>query len=519
MREFNTRIVESLSNGLRPEERVSRDRPFLQEALNTRVENYGLDRPTNILDPFEGTFTSSYPFPQLFVGKKVTLVADNRQIYEVDTNVSPWEYSLLDIYDKDGVEISQLPMGSRWHFIDLYDSWYLFNEECIVFLTYEEEFKIGGETVPRIVKDVTIKTGTEFRGRVITGGFDSNNIWSQWESYFNDISGSIDLPIWDSFGDIDSSYVMWSSIGGGDFPLYLFYFSFVNSPLVEGSETWNNVLRDSSFTSLLKRNEWGFMPMDWQGEVKRILPLGDQVVVYGDNGITALVPTTSSEPAVANTFGRTELSSVGIASRDAVGGDESNHLFISKRGDLWSVTSEGVNKLGYSEYIEPMLSEDPIIEYNPDEEEFYIVSNNKCYIFNNGLSEISDRPTTLEFHGGYLQGLYEEGDTTFRVVSNPITMNTSSLKTVTVVSLNTRGLDNVRVALDYKIKKSNEWKRTRFYPTNDEGNCELRLQALGFRVVIEADNYNDFELDYIEVRYQAGDRRFIRGTRADTSNT
>lgn len=525
MREFNTRIVEALQKGLRPSEFSSRGRPFLKEAYNVKVTEFGLEPFHPIQDPFGGAYSVNFPFPQLFVGEDETLLSDKRYIFEVDMMSNPWEASRIDVYDgRKENALGHIPEGGQWHMADLKDAWYLFNGECVVFKTRHNELA-GGDQRVLVIDDVSINTGTEYKGRVITGGFDPSNIWgSSWKHFFDSWEASLDMDLPFEFDDIGSNYVMWSSIGGGDFPLWLFYPELAMEGFIPDAGYYTDDIKGSMLLERLQKNEWGFMPMPWQGEILNIEPLGEALIVYGDEAITAMIPAQFG-------FGYQHLMNVGIADRGAVAGNRGGHIFIGESGELWSIGPQlQTNKIGYKEYFLPMLGTDISISLNHQESEFYIANKDRCFLLDQGLTEIKQIPTSVEFQQGGLIGVYDEKtftsgkrkgmvDDRTIIVTNPISFSVSALKTTTVISLGVRSPHKVEVALEYTTKKSDNWKRTRFVPVNKEGNADLRVNGLDFRVVIKAEHYDNFELDFVEVRFQPDDRRFVRGTSVNTSNS
>ena len=104
-----------------------------------------------------------------------------------------------------------------------------------------------------------------------------------------------------------------------------------------------------------RQNLAGYMPMDWKGEILKVLPLGNKIIVYGDNGITAM-PLVSSG-SVASTYSYHLVHNAGIKEQGAVTsnakeGNETMHYFIDKYGWLYSVDLNlKVEKLGYKEFL------------------------------------------------------------------------------------------------------------------------------------------------------------------------
>ena len=107
---------------------------------------------------------------------------------------------------------------------------------------------------------------------------------------------------------------------------------------------------------LARQNLSGSMPMPWEGDVLRIMPLGDKVIVYGDNGITAL--QLASTTGAASTYGQVPIEATGLRTARSLttNGKEdegSVHYFINNTGWLCSLDSNlKVTRLGYKEFLD-----------------------------------------------------------------------------------------------------------------------------------------------------------------------
>lgn len=104
-----------------------------------------------------------------------------------------------------------------------------------------------------------------------------------------------------------------------------------------------------------RQNLSGYMPMPWEGNVLKVEPLNDKVIVYGDNGITAL--KLSSTDLAASTYGQDEIHDVGIkwqGSMTTNGKRDSKtiHYFVDSTGWLYELGNDlNPKKLGYKEFL------------------------------------------------------------------------------------------------------------------------------------------------------------------------
>lgn len=516
MRTLSTNIDEALIKGLSPDERLLRGAPYLSKAKNVKVSERGLEPYDPIVDPFKGMKKVEYPFPQLFRGEYHTLLCDKSNIYLVDETT--WDFRDLRSIDLSGNN-KVIKEGGPWHFLDMKDVFFLFNGETVIWSDATQKLK-GNDKEIFVSDKRKINTGTHHRGRAVIGGFNPKNFWGdKWEFIFDSwrdqIDQAIDLPT----DDIDSNYVMWGSIGGGDFPLWLYkpgnYPEGLEDSYMTGDEYDLGNASHSLFIEMLKKNMFGFMPMPWQGEVLNIKSLGSNLVVYGDEGITILVQANSE---MASTFGVKHVLSTGIASRSAVGGTENGHLFVDREGSIWMINAEGQpQRLGYDQFGYDLLGEDIIVTYNPEENEYYICSKNKSFMFKDeGLTEIGQHITSQEFVQGGQVGIFNEKEfeKDVEIVTHPKDLGVRGIKTITNLNLGIRGGKDVKVGIEYRYNSDDEFQRSKMYPLNKEGVAFIRYSGVDFRFVVTSKTFEGFELDYIQVSFQKSDKRYSRGINA-----
>lgn len=87
--------------------------------------------------------------------------------------------------------------------------------------------------------------------------------------------------------------------------------------------------------------------VSWAGEGLAALPLHEGPVLYGDQGISLLVPA----PAPFYYSERVLSDGVGIAGPLAVTGDMDRHIFVGRDGAMYLLTARGVKKLGYEDHL------------------------------------------------------------------------------------------------------------------------------------------------------------------------
>lgn len=259
---------------------------------------------------------------------------------------------------------------------------------------------------------------------------------------------------------------------------------------------------DPLWLDLVARNELGAAPMPWQGDVASILPLGNNVVVYGttnastykQGGITALEPV--SLPLGA-TFGFRPIpglgSGVAVAGRCAAGGSEDVHAFVDEGGDVWSLTPSGADRLGYSEFFGPMTGANIVVSFDPQQREFYIGDGLECFVLSKfgGLSKAPWIPTSVHFAQGGLVAPYLADDTDIELVTMPIDATAIQEQRGTVfevvsVEVTTTDIDTTgwSAYIDYRLKNSQAWTRSAAVLLDERGVARIPVVGIECRVVL-----------------------------------
>lgn len=186
-------------------------------------------------------------------------------------------------------------------------------------------------------------------------------------------------------------------------------------------------------------NDAGYKPMAWQGWVYQVKPLGKNVVVYGEGGITLMTPVGSPAP----TFGFKDLSMFGLLTKELVAGNDKLHYYVNSKGKLCLLTEQGITVLGYEEFLYPLKSmgNRPVMHYDE--------AGNKLYICNGIVGYVM---TDKGFGGGpkSLTGLISSVDGV-EVYGNPDTTSGAMSFKTELISLGSRDVkvvQEVRISTD-----------------------------------------------------------------------
>ena len=528
MREFTLQVDDIFKKGLRTDSRQERGLHTLEECLNYKPTEFGLIPYETVPDPIKSgefsthSITINPPFPQIFRGRNVTLVVSETKVWTV--NESDWSLTLLGdgngkfINAEDVLSATTIAADSSglWHFADWGNNWMLVNTSASIFQSGVHKLSPDDASDVFCNNTIVIQTIAEFKGRTVIGGFTSSTFWNNdWNDMFTywKQGRTAGINIGDSIG---TNYVMWGSIGGGDFPLWLMFHENAMKGNVKGSSTVGYTQpKDPMLLDMVRKNQFGFMPMNWQGTVLKILPLGNNLIVYGDNGISALTPILEPVP----TFGLRDISrEFGIISRGAAGGDERGHTLVNEDGYLYSLSPDlQLKRLGYREFFTGFSSTETTVNHDPDDNEFYISDGSNSYVLTEvGLGEAAERIISLVTKDGVLSGVIEtQGVATGQLIIDIGNFGTAAIKSIENVHVNYFGSATVTVAVDYRYDRTSAFTRTAFFPVNKEGMSFPKISGIDFKLIFKADAYGNVNnWNGFEFNVKFGDKRYKRGVGA-----
>ena len=265
-------------------------------------------------------------------------------------------------------------------------------------------------------------------------------------------------------------------------------------------------------------NDAGFRPMAWTGYVYQVKKLSKgqglayDVVIYGSGGVTLATPVDQPHP----TYGFKDLHLVGVKNKTAVGGDEFNHFFIDDTGALFRITpGQGLEYLGYEEFLNTLTN--PVLTYNAADRRLYINdAEGAGYVF---------REDTLTGGQIGLTGLYQVKDNVTAVGPNTLSFAPVHICT-DIIDFKRRGMKHIEdlqfgvsanmplfAAIDYRYKKDESFRTTKWIRVNDEGVAHVPCSAVEFRIRLKSLVTGTFDLSYIKIQHKYIDQRFTRDYR------
>jgi len=309
----------------------------------------------------------------------------------------------------------------------------------------------------------------------------------------------------DHFGDMGYNTVAWSKIGKFDFRL---------APLKSDEEY------DGSFYINpdvgYKNMEWG----EWNtGIVYKVKKLGKGVVVYGDGGRGFLYPV--NEPVVS--FGFKSLEGPGVRYADHVGGNEDEHVFIDEDNSVWRVSADKTEELGYSDYIDDLITADIQITHVPGRQRYYISDGVAGFCLTpQGMYSTNQLVSSAGLYRGTLCGFFlDDADYEARIETDVLDFGQRGMKTVSGLEVGGANYDGSSTRIEASIKFrydhiTSGFTQSSWVKLSPEGTAVILVTAPEVKLLARISDYRSttMTLDYIKARLKMSDKRFIRGPRS-----
>jgi len=455
-------VREELTKGLRSDWRDSKNSNRLILCYNLKPTPGGLAGLETIVSPFG--HIDPWPFPQLFRGAAETLLSGKNRVWLCDE--SNWSLELL----------ADVPPGGSWHFADFHHSWLLFNGSCVA-SRLPDRVNVNIDFVP--------STGCYHNGRAILAGFDPSKVTRT----LGDETAQR-LGIEALLNEPGPNWVWWSSIGGGDVIL----------KFIQGDPGI-----DIEFA---ERNESGYMPMPWRGMNLCVEPLGKAVIVYGEDGIAALMQYADPVP----TYGLVPLLPFGVASRGAVGSSPQMHVFVDTRGEVRTISSDlKVSNLGYQDFIGALELEDIQISYDPAMDEFYITDGDTGFLLTqSGMSQEGRCPSSLIRVGELIGTPNAPDDGAFLITVETFDILQRCIKQVYSLELGSANLENIEGSIQYRYDGVSGFQESEWIPLTEEGFCFPMVSGVELQAQFRGRLLPQAKIEQIIVQYDVVDKRNIR---------
>ena len=407
--------------------------------------------------PYQGVLRSAEQWAETFPS-----IMEHCQIFTTIEGVFLLTTSKLYSYNGSNLTLlkSNIPVGSTWSCADFSPVIVFMNGITNVIRDYQGNWSIGSTAISKSYQAIC-----HFRGRLLGG-----------------IGKTLD----------------WSGVGN---------FKFLSSTDLDG----------------LVENSAGTRDMDWGGTILAIHSLGKSCVIYGTGGITVIEPTHVSISdyelkQTITTFKFDNLDYIGIPSGQAVIKiNESEHMFVKNDGYLYKLTSQGIQRLGYKEFI-PAI---PILLYNAQDGHEQIIiggTNPSLLLTQSGAGTVSFNASAIAYDKrvGLMIHTYNGASpeqSTVMWQSDIFYLDRVGDKSIEQIILHahdiTTGTASVRVAI--KMGYNDPWTYTDWQIFNDDLEAYIGVMAKIFMVQVQVTQQNSPDFHYLKIGVKYTDKRFTRG--------
>lgn len=511
-------LNEQLQSGLRRFGHPLRNNFELVTLNNAECLPDGLHTVEEMFDAFTGNESIAWPGPHLFKGKDgFVRLLEKTVLSVVNVSAYPWVATPVTTYDFNTPgNTKAIPTGATWQFVDLGKSYMFFNGQCVVM--YMPGSRLTDALTKVFVEDLAlINSACYFRGRVLYGGLGLQSFHREWDTY---LTGLADEYVAGQSSDMTAgqNMVWFSSIGGGD---VLWPFDIELGMEGEIADGWYNQADNRPIAAdFMKRNEGGMMNMPWSGQVEVLKPLGKAVMVYGDNGISAMTLETSP----ISTFGLHPILDIGIAGRSAVAGNEMGHLFVDVEGNAWLIGPDLLpTKLDYHEFFLPLVGDNLVVVHDPADNKYYISNETNGFILTQqGLSETWQSPTTLVHQptagvtDRFPIGMFADNSLGLKgeIQTDLFDVGLVGSATIEGVQIGARQDAPINVRIFYRTDVDSAVKVTGSILVDETGFAAVTVSGTEFQVEVIFDNADEstianMDVDYIRVHYSVDGKKSV----------
>lgn len=231
-----------------------------------------------------------------------------------------------------------------------------------------------------------------------------------------------------------------------------------------------------------KDNIAGERPLDWKGQIYAIKKLTNKVIVYGENGVSVLIPS-------GNTYGLNTIYRVGLKTRNAITGNDAVHYFIDKRGQLWRF-GETLERLDYSEYLSTM-NNNLVMLFDNYNNLVYICDGGAGYVFNPLMGSFGTCQNNITGIAEQNGNFYVVSSGTiikpfFEICTDIYDFGTRNYKTINFVDIDAEQSSQLNMAIDYKRGINDNFASTPWVDVPSNGRVFIRAFGRDFKFRLRA---------------------------------
>lgn len=520
-------LKQHLRNGLRWFSDLESNAPFMETMTNLFACERGAKALPTVTEPAAiSALSVSHPHPRLHHEEAVHILADGVNLYTFDS--SALTKSAITTYSAQNPGSTLALNGSGpYQFAAFGDTtWFITNGSSLA-------FKLASNTSNKVcvtrsdsTPSLQIDAICNFYGRLVIGGASGNavsvgsstdfsNFYSAWlHSEAKKVVTTED----DAFG---SDWLIYSPEGGGDNEIpFTSTMALLGAPGINNSTLYADKFAEMTL-GWVESGQMGMFPCRNTGAIKVVKPYQGDLIVYGARGVSRLSMTERG-------FVETPILDTGVAGRGAVAGDDKEHCFVSKHGELYILGERGATyewakplggalyRLGYSEYVGALtLNDNLIVTCDPVERYYWVSSSVTTYVLSRtGLSKSAAVQV--------LSALRVQGSTTLigtgTLASDPqpVTLKTHKfdgdkkeiweVQFVDVAGIDTAtdSADRWKVTMDARLYKQTAMQTFSAVTTDGRGSARTSLSGSEFKVGLSATDRTKVDLDNAYIREGKG---------------
>ena len=242
-------------------------------------------------------------------------------------------------------------------------------------------------------------------------------------------------------------------------------------------------------------NVSGRRPMDWKGTVYEIIKLNDTVVVYGSNGVTVMKPSEVH-------WGMRTISKIGIPNKSAAIGTDTMHFFVDNEFVLWMLTSEGLKRLDYSEYLETMTTH--ILTLDLELNLLYICDGEIGFVYSIRSNSFGLGPGVVTGLGSQDSLLYVTSSEEivypkFSICTDIYDLGTRKPKTIEQIEVGTEIGNKLQVMIETRVDNRKSFMKSQWRLLNPSGVAYLACYGYEFKFHLRSYIKEYVELDYMKI--------------------
>lgn len=510
---------EALKVGLRDDARNERNSQKLVTLDDLIATRFGLRQVPAVTYPITTPALSmSWPHPQIIAGEFNQLLMNKTAIYQID----PADYSTATALTFEATgDAAPATSSNPWEMASFQENiWFATN---ITNLAYNIPSNGTPATKCEIIQSSGawgVNTLCNHNGRLLFGGvFISDTppatppatltaVFAEWLA----MDHSEHVTVGENT-TLSMNTIMYSEMGGGarDVP----FFAFMSIFHKKGGSTSDAAPTDAVRNLIRNRVEEGaigFYPLKSEGAIKRLLPLGGDVIAYTLSGVYLLRYTDIG-------YVETELLNIGVRYAGHVGGNMREHIFITQQNDLYRIRAGSApEKLGYAEFLSTMTAANIVICHDPDEGYFTIGDGSKCFVLT--LTGFARTDSVIPSSLARLQNLSSLAGTPINEGGTvPASLTTDlfdggfrNVHEITYINIATAesSTNDWAVEVGWRINKNDAIAFEASQDFDDRGKVRVNVSGTEFQLRLTADDRTVVDLDRIDVEFRDGGKRSLR---------